>query len=416
MGCLSTFDYIFQGGGRVLPEDEKKYIINTYGRQAESTKILTRGSGTHVYDAEGKQYLDFVGGLAVNALGHCHPAVVQAAREQLEKLIHTSNLYYTEPQVELARSLIENTSADKVFFCNSGAEANEAAIKIARKYAKQHFGERYEIITAYNSFHGRTMATLTATGQDKFHQGYDPLLPGFRYAHFNDLDSFRAQVNEKTCAIMLEPVQGEGGVHVATKDFITGLRRLCDQKGLLLIFDEVQCGLGRSGELLAADYYEAEADIFTLAKALGGGLPIGAMLCREKVAASFSPGDHASTFGGNPVVCAAAVAVLTEMLKGDFLLQVQRKGQYLREGLLTLQDRFPNLVKEVRGLGLIMGMELDGDGTAVQRSCADRGLLINCIAGRILRFLPPLTVKQDELDSALAVLAEALEKLTTAGP
>ncbi len=395
----------------MVPEDEGKYIMNTYGRQVGKTPYLVRGSGTRVYDDEGKEYLDFVGGLAVNALGHCHPAVVQAAKDQLDKLIHTSNLYYTEPQVELARSLVDNTGAAKAFFCNSGAEANEAAIKIARKYAKAKGNvERYEIITATDSFHGRTMATLTATGQEKFHKGYEPLLPGFRYGVFNDLESFLAQAGENTCAVMIEPVQGEGGVHVATQDFIHGLRRLCDEQGLLLIFDEVQCGLGRTGNLLAADYFGVQADIFTLAKALGGGLPIGAMLCTENVASTFSPGDHASTFGGNPVVCAAALAVLNEILKKDFLSEVERRGNYLREGLLALQGRFPGLVKDVRGLGLILGMELTGDGLAVQRNCAEAGLLINCIAGRILRFLPPLNVNQTDIDTALAILEEGLEK------
>lgn len=396
----------------MLPEEEGKYMINTYGREAGKTPLLVRGRGTRVYDDAGKEYLDFVGGLAVNALGHCHPEVVRAAKAQLDKLIHTSNLYYTEPQVELARCLVENTGAAKAFFCNSGAEANEAAIKISRKYAKlKSQDRRYEIITAHDSFHGRTMATLTATGQGKFHKGYEPLLPGFCYALFNDLDSFTAQVNENTCAIMIEPVQGEGGVHVATEAFIQGLRRLCDAQDLLLIFDEVQCGLGRTGKLLAADNYGIKADIFTLAKALGGGLPIGAMLCTENVAAAFSPGDHASTFGGNPVVCAAALAVLNELLKKNFLSEVRQRGSYFREGLLALQDRFPGLVKEVRGLGLILGIELSGDGLAVQRYCADAGLLINCIAGRILRFLPPLNVEQADIDTALAILEKGLGQL-----
>ena len=393
----------------MLPEAEGKYIINTYGRQAGKTPILVRGSGTIVFDDGGKEYLDFVGGLAVNALGHCHPAVVKAAKDQLDNLIHTSNLYYTEPQVELARCLVENTPAAKAFFCNSGAEANEAAIKIARKFGKAKDNvQRYEIITALDSFHGRTMATLTATGQEKFHKGYEPLLPGFRHAVFNDLDSFLAQLNDHTCAIMIEPVQGEGGVHVATQEFMQGLRQLCDEHDLLLIFDEVQCGLGRTGKLLAAEYYGVEADVFTLAKALGGGLPIGAMLCKERVAAAFLPGDHASTFGGNPVACAAAIAVLNELMKKGFLSEVELRGSYLREALLALQGRYPGLIKEVRGRGMILGMELNGDGLKVQQYCADQGLLINCIAGHILRFLPPLNVKQEEMDKALVILEEGL--------
>ncbi len=393
----------------MIREDEGKYIINTYGRHAETTPLLVHGRGTRVYDDKGKEYLDFVGGLAVNSLGHCHPAVAQAAKKQLDKLIHTSNLYYTEPQVELARCLVKNTGTARAFFCNSGAEANEAAIKIARKYAKlKSEAQRYEIITAHDSFHGRTMATLTATGQEKFHKGYEPLLPGFRYAKFNDLDSFHAQVGEETCAVMIEPVQGEGGVHVARHDFVKGLRRLCDEQGMLLIFDEVQCGLGRTGKFLAAEHYGVKADIVTLAKALGGGLPIGAMLCVADVAETFSPGDHASTFGGNPVACAAAIAVLTELLKENFLSDAKLRGDYLREGLASLQKLFPEMIKEVRGLGLILGVELEGDGLAVQRGCAERGLLINCIAGRILRFLPPLNVEQSEIDRALAILEKVL--------
>ena len=393
----------------MLPEAEKKYLINTYAREPGMTPVLVRGSGVRVFDDNGKEYLDFVGGVAVNALGHCHPAVLQAAREQLEKLVHASNLYYTEPQVTLARCLVENMPADKVFFCNSGAEANEAAIKIARKYAKINKGKQaFEIVTAYNSFHGRTMATLTATGQEKFHKGFEPLLPGFRYAVFNDLESFRAVIGDSTCAVMLEPIQGEGGVHVATPEFMCGLRRFCDEYGLLLIFDEVQSGLGRTGKLLAASHYDVEADIFTLAKALGGGLPIGAMLCKDKVAQAFSPGDHASTFGGNPVACAAATAVLKEVLKEGFLPETGEKGAYLRERLLVLQHKFPGLITEVRGLGLIQGIELTGDGQAIQRFCADRGLLVNCIAGKILRLLPPLTVNYAEIDTALKILEESL--------
>lgn len=396
----------------MLPDEEKKYIINTYGRQAGVTPVLVRGSGSCVYDDGGKEYLDFVGGLAVNALGHCHPVVVEAACGQMTKLIHTSNLYYTEPQIELARLLVEHTPAARAFFCNSGAEANEAAIKIARKYAKIRGLQRFEIITAHQSFHGRTMATLTATGQEKFHQGYEPLVPGFRYAVFNDLDSFRSMVNRDTCAVMIEPVQGEGGVHVASSHFMEGLRQLCDEHGLLLIFDEVQCGMGRTGKFLAAEHYNVRADIFTLAKALGGGLPVGAMLCGEEVAAAFSPGDHASTFGGNPVACAAAVAVVKEISKEGFLPQAEEKGRYLKEGLISLQRAFPALVQEVRGLGMILGVELQGDGLAVQRNCKEQGLLINCIAGKTLRFLPPLNVKGEEIDLALAILEEALRQLT----
>ena len=396
----------------MLKDEEGKFLINTYNRQPDFTLLITRGKGTLVWDENGKAYLDFVGGLAVNALGHVHPSVIEAAWEQMNKVIHTSNLYYSEPQVKLARCLVENSPADRVFFCNSGAEANEAAIKLARKYSKLYLGsEKFEIITALNSFHGRTLATVTATGQEKFQKGFEPLPPGFRYARFNDLDSFRAQLNDSTCAIMIEPVQGEGGVHVAAADFIVGLRRLCDENGILLIFDEVQCGTGRTGKLLACEHYGVQPDIFTLAKALGGGFPIGAMLCREKVAAGFSPGDHASTFGGNPVACAAALAVMQEILQEGFLDNVIIKGNYFQDKLRLLKEKFSGVIVEIRGKGLIIGMELKEKGSAVQRSCQEKGLLVNCIGDRVLRFLPPLNVSRDELDEALEVLFKSLEEV-----
>ncbi|RJX24175.1 MAG: aspartate aminotransferase family protein [Dethiobacter sp.] len=389
----------------MLKDEEKHFIINTYNRQPDFTLLITRGKGTLVWDENGKAYLDFVGGLAVNALGHACPPVINAAWEQMNKVIHTSNLYYSEPQVKLAKCLVENSAADRVFFCNSGAEANEAAIKLARKFSKLHLGAaKIEIITALNSFHGRTLATITATGQEKFQKGFEPLVPGFRYARFNDLDSFQSQLNDSTCAIMVEPVQGEGGVHVAAADFLVGLRRLCDENRLLLIFDEVQCGTGRTGKLFAYEHDAVLPDIITLAKALGGGFPIGAMLCREKVASGFSPGDHASTFGGNPVACAAAFAVMQEILQEGFLDDVTDKGIYFQEKLRLLNRKFPGVIIEIRGKGLMIGVELKEKGQAVQRLCQQKGLLVNCIGDRILRFLPPLNVSREELDLALEVL------------
>ncbi len=395
----------------MLQDNERKFIINTYNRNPDTNPILVKGRGAQVWDEKGREYLDFVGGLAVNALGHCHPHVIDAAREQMDKIIHTSNLFYTEPQVKLAQFLVENSVADKVFFCNSGGEANEAALKLARKYSKLYVDEgRYEIVTAYNSFHGRTLATLAATGQEKFHKGFEPLIPGFRYASFNDLDSFRSQITAKTCAVMVEPIQGEGGVHVAAKEFLEGLRDLCNENKLLLIFDEVQCGTGRTGKLFAYENYVVEPDIFTLAKALGGGFPIGAMLCKEEVAAGFLPGDHASTFGGNPVACAAALAVLNEIARDDFLYGAAARGQYLVNGLQELKDKFPGLIEEVRGMGLIIGVALEKGGQNVQKGCLRRGLLINCIGDTVLRFLPPLNVAGRELDVALTILEKALEE------
>jgi predicted acetylornithine/succinylornithine family transaminase len=389
---------------------EKKVIINTYNRRPDTTVLIKRGEGIYVWDESGNRYLDFVGGLAVNSLGHCHPAVVEAVCRQAEKLLHASNLYYTEPQVRLAEMLVRHSVADKVFFCNSGAEANEAAIKLARKYGKQkRAADAHEIITAERSFHGRTMAAVTATGQPKYHHGFEPLVSGFRYGRFNDLASFARLVNERTCAILVEPLQGEGGVYPADQEFLTGLRRLCDEHGLLLIFDEVQCGIGRTGRLFAYEHFAVEPDAFTLAKALGGGLPIGALCVRGEAADCFVPGDHASTFGGNPVACAAALAVLEVILAGGFLAQVEKMGDYLMTRLRQLQSP---PVAEVRGLGLMVGMEVDGDGSALAAYCQERGLLLNCIGGRVLRFLPPLIVEQEHLDVAVTLLGQALQAVT----
>jgi len=388
---------------------EKQYIINTYNRQPELTLWIKRGEGGYVWDEKGNRYLDFVTGLAVNSLGHCHPAVVAAICNQVQKLIHTSNLYYTEPQVRLAELLVQNTPADKMFFCNSGAEANEAAIKLSRKLGKKRRGaQAHTVITAENSFHGRTLATVAATGQPKYQKGFEPVMPGFCYGRFNDLDSFAALVNDETCAIMVEPVQGEGGVYPATTEFLTGLRQLCDRHGLLLIFDEVQCGMGRSGRLLAGQYYGVDPDLFTLAKALGGGMPIGALGARGETAEVLVPGDHASTFGGNPVTCAAAAAVMETMLENGFLLQVEKRGQYLMDKLNDLSRTVPGIL-EVRGLGLMVGVEIAGDAATVARSCQEKGLLVNAIAGKILRLLPPLTVEEEQIDAALQVIQHSLK-------
>lgn len=394
-----------------IKELEQKYIINTYGRDPEETPLFVKGQGSYLWDEKGNSYLDMVSGLAVNILGHCPPSVVEALQEQSEKLFHCSNLFYTAPQVELAQLLVENSFADKVFFCNSGAEANEAAIKLARKYAKLFVDEkRYEIITALKSFHGRTMATITATGQPKFHHGFEPMVPGFKYAPFNDLEAFASLVGDHTCAILVEPVQGEGGVHVGTEEFIQGLRELCNEKNLVLIFDEVQCGMGRTGKFLAAEHYGVQSDITTLAKGLGGGVPIGAMMAVEEIARAFSPGDHASTFGGNPLACAAAAAVMKEVLQKDFLVHVDRKSQYFINELQGLKKKFP-FIKEVRGKGLMIALEIEGDGREVLKDCLKKGLVVNCIGGNILRFLPPLNITGSEIKFSLDVLEGTLSKL-----
>ncbi|MBT9167501.1 MAG: Acetylornithine aminotransferase [Syntrophomonadaceae bacterium] len=385
---------------------EKAYIINTYNRQPESTLFLNRGEGVYVWDDLNKRYLDFVSGLAVNSLGHCHPAVVKEVSWQVAQLIHCSNLYYSEPQIRLAEQVVAHSCADKVFFCNSGAEANEAAIKLARKYGKAKRGSgAHEIITANHSFHGRTLAAITATAQPKYHKGFEPLVAGFRYGEFNNLDSFAALVNENTCAILVEPVQGEGGVYPAGSEFLRGLRNLCDEANLLLMFDEVQCGMGRTGKLFAYEHYGVLPDVYTLAKALGGGLPIGLLGAKGEAADTLQPGDHASTFGGNPVVCGAAAAVLQVLLEEGFLARVAKLGNYFMAKLRELACR---CIVEVRGLGLIIGLEIEGDGTKVAKLCQEQGLLINCIGGKTLRFLPPLIIEEEHIDLAVSVLQEAL--------
>lgn len=389
-------------------ELEAKYIINTYGRKAGTTPSLVKGRGVYVWDEDGKKYLDFLGGLAVNVVGHCHPNVVRAIGEQAAELIHTSNLYYNAPQAELARVLVENTlPGGKAFFANSGAEANEAAIKLARKYKPG----RYKIISAERSFHGRTLATLTATGQPKYRTAFEPLVEGFSYAAFNNLDSFKALIDDSTAAIIIEPVQGEGGVHVAEENFIKGLREICSRHGILLIFDEVQCGMGRSGELWAFENWEIKPDLLTTAKGLGGGLPIGAIVAGEAYTEVLQPGEHASTFGGNPVVCRAALAVLDILLKDGFLAEVKEKGLMLKNELLNMAKNYPGLAGEYRGLGLICALELKQPrAKQILEKCTNTGLLINAIGDNILRFLPPLTTTFEQLQEGLALFETVLKE------
>ncbi len=385
----------------------EKYVAHTYTRYPVA---LVRGKGARVWDANGKSYLDFVGGIAVVSLGHGHPAVIRAIEQQARKLIHVSNLYHIAPQSELARELCRHSFADKVFFCNSGAEANEAAIKLARRYGGERLGGKYEVLSAHNSFHGRTLATLTATGQEKVRAGYDPLPAGFRQLPFNDLRAMEEAIDEKTtAAILVEPIQGEGGVNLPDPDYLRGLRELCDQRDILLIFDEVQVGMGRTGKLFAYEHYGVEPDIMTLAKALGGGLPLGAMLAREKVARSFVPGAHASTFGGNPLVCNVGLAVLKTLLRDGALKNCVKMGKILFDGLQALKGRFP-FIREVRGKGLILGMELEQDGSKIVNDCLRAGLLINCTAQRVLRFLPPLTVGERDVETGLAILEKVLSR------
>jgi acetylornithine/N-succinyldiaminopimelate aminotransferase len=391
-----------------LIEESKQYLMNTYNRYPV---VFVRGRGMKLYDSEGKEYNDFLAGIAVNNLGHCHPRVVIALQKQAQKLIHVSNYYHIEPQIRLAKMLVQNSFADRAFFCNSGAEANEAAIKLARKYAKENLGEeRHEIITALNSFHGRTMATVTATGQPKFHKGFAPMLPGFKYVPFGDLAALAAAITDKTAAVMLEPIQAEGGVNLPPDNYFRELRALLDEKGLLLIMDEVQTGMGRTGRLFAYEHFGIEPDIMTLAKALGGGTAIGACLAKEKVAESFSPGDHASTFGGNPLACAAAIASLEAILEDGWLLAAcTRMGDYLRKGLFALKEKYP-FIRDVRGRGLLVGMELDFDAADIVKDALKEGYVINHTMGKVLRFVPPLIVVEEDIDGLLEILDKIFEK------
>ncbi len=381
--------------------------MNVYARFPVS---LVRGKGCKVYDAEDREYLDFVAGVAVNALGHGHPDLVTAIERQARHLLHASNLYYSEPQVLLAERLVARSFAHKVFFCNSGAEANEAAIKLARKYSFEKYGpDRYEIITMKQSFHGRTLATLAATGQTKVQQGFAPLPQGFKYADFNDLSSIERQLDQRTAAVMLEPIQGEGGVVVAERTFLEQLQTLCRDRDVLLVFDEIQTGMGRTGTLFAYEHYSVRPDVMTLAKGLGGGLPIGACLATDDVAQAFGPGSHGSTFGGNPLACTGALVTLNALLEDRLLERSRAAGAYLRKGLQALQNRF-SLITAVRGLGLLQGMELSIDGQPIVQDCLARRTLINCTMEKVLRFMPPLIVTNSEIDRLLDALSGALRK------
>jgi len=394
-----------------LLEDSSHYIMNTYNR---FPIVLRKGRGIKVWSSDGKEYLDFVGGIAVNILGHCHPKIVIAIQKQAQRLLHVSNLYHIEPQIKLARLLVEHSFADKVFFCNSGAEANEAAIKLVRKYAKEHSGKnRFEIITAINSFHGRTLATVTATGQEKFQKGFEPLVPGFKYVPFNDIVVLKSAITQNTCAVMLEPIQGEGGVKMPDPDYLKNVRELCNERNLLLILDEVQTGMGRTGKLFAYEHFNITPDVLTLAKGLGGGVPIGAMLASDKIASAFEPGSHASTFGGNPLVCAAAISTIETLLEDGFMFdQCKRMGEYLKEGLKSLQKEFSSIIIDIRGMGLLIGMEFTRDCSAVVKACMEKGLLLNCTAGNVLRFTPPLVVQEKDIDHMIDILEEVLSRLS----
>ena len=385
-----------------------KYVARNYGRYPIG---LVRGKGTIVWDASGKKYIDFVAGLAVDNLGHCPPTVVNAIRKQAGKLLHVSNLYHIEPQSQLAAELTRLTFANKFFFCNSGTEANEAAIKLARRWFYDNGQpKRFEIITMNDSFHGRTMASLSATAQKKIHAGFKPLLPGFKYVPFNNLVALKKAITKKTCAVLIEPIQGEGGVNLADRSYLQALRKICNEKGILLIFDEVQTGFGRIGKLFAYEKYKIKPDIITLAKALGGGIAIGAMGSTDKIIKSFIPGTHAATFGGNPLACAASLASLKTLTKKGFLQKASSRGDYFLEQLHSLKEKFP-IIREVRGVGLMLAVELDQPGANVVNDCMREGFLINCIQLNTLRFLPPLIITQKEIDLLIKTLSKIFTKM-----
>jgi acetylornithine aminotransferase len=384
-----------------------KHIFSTYTRFPVA---FVKGSGCRLWDDAGKEYLDFLAGIAVCNLGHCHPDVAAAISRNAEKLIHVSNLFYTYPQVELAAELTRLSFADKVFFSNSGAEANEAAIKLARKYSRESFGPgRSHIISMNGSFHGRTMATLSATGQSKVHQGFEPLMEGFSFVDFNSVPAVEAAITEKTCAVMVEPVQGEGGVNFAAPGYLRDLRALCKDRGLLLIFDEVQSGMGRTGSLFAYEQEDVAPDIMTLAKGLANGLPMGAMLATDEVAPAFAPGSHASTFGGGPLVASAALVVIRTISEPDFLRKVVETGAYFVSRLQELKERYP-FIKDVRGRGLMVGMELSVPGAKFVEKCMQKGAIINCTHDTVLRFVPPLIAGRSEVDEMVYILDGVLKE------
>jgi len=378
--------------------------IGLYARQPLA---IARGQGCSVWDADGKRYLDFFAGVAVNSLGHCHPTVVEAIRRQAGELLHVSNHYHTAIEGELAALLCRHSFAERVFLCNSGTEAIEAAMKLARRWGAEMGGGRYELLATHGSFHGRTFGALSATGQEKYHRGYFPLLPGVRLVPYDDLGAMEAAIAPETIAIMIEPIQGEGGVVVPRADYLRGLQALARRHDLLLVFDEIQTGMGRTGKLFAYEHAGVTPDIMALAKALGGGVPIGALCTTERIAAVFTPGAHGTTFGGNPLACAAAVAALETIADRDFLAHAESMGHRLRDGLERRAARHRR-VREVRGLGLMQGLLLDGPGGDIVARCLEGGLLINCTAERVLRMTPPLIVTADEVDEALEILDGAL--------
>ena len=391
-------------------ELERKYFVQT-GVRVPVT--LVKGRGARAWDDEGKEYLDFVGGWAVNSLGHCHPVVAEATAEQAHTLVQTSNQFYTVPQLQLAELLIQNSCLDKIFFCNSGAEANEGAVKLARRYGKLNLNGAYEVITAMDSFHGRTLAMTAATGQPKFQKPYLPLSVGFVNVEYNNIEAIKAATTNQTCAVMLEPIEAEGGVNIPDDKYLAAVRAWCDQKGILLILDEIQTGIGRTGTLFAYEQYGIEPDIMTLAKGLGSGVPIGAILAKDE-ASVFVPGDHGSTFGGNVLACAVSYATLRFIIDNDIAGNAKRVGEYFITRLEGLKNKF-QLITDVRGRGLLIALEFNSDiGQEVLTACLDRGLLVNRLKPNALRFMPPLIIGNEEVDEAIGILDKALGSVASA--
>ena len=374
-----------------------KYVIGNYKRLP---RVITKGEGCYCFDADGNKILDMFPGWAVSAIGHCHPKVVEALRKQAGELLHIDNTFYSEPQGKLAKLLSERAFGGKCFFCNSGAEANEAALKLARLHTPQ---EKYKFITAEGSFHGRTLATVAATAQPKHHEGLLPLMPGFVYVPFNDIAALESAFSDEVAAVMVEPIQGEGGINLAAKEYLEAIRRLCDEKGALLIFDEVTTGIGRTGKWFAYQHFDVEPDIMTMAKALGGGVAIGAMMAKAEVAASLVPGTHASTFGGNALVCAAAVAVIEAIEEENLLENAARLGQYTMDKLRQLKEKHP-IIDHIRGVGLMIGIQLTSSGVDIVDKCLERGLRINCTQDTVLRFMVPMIATQSHIDQAIDIL------------
>jgi acetylornithine/N-succinyldiaminopimelate aminotransferase len=381
-----------------------KYVIANYGRLP---RVIVKGKGCYMYDADGNEILDMFPGWAVSGLGHCHPKVVQAIQQQAAELLHIDNTFYSEPQGKLAKLLSERAFGGKCFFCNSGAEANEAAMKLARLHTPQ---EKYKFITAEGSFHGRTFATVTATAQPKYHDGFLPLLPGFIYVPFNDIAALESAFTDEVAAVMVEPIQGEGGINVATAEYLRAIRRLCDEKGAVMILDEVQTGIGRTGKWFGYQHFDVEPDIMTMAKALGGGVAIGTMMAKEEVAASLVPGKHASTFGGNCLACAAGIAVIETIEEGNLLQNAAELGEYTKEKLSQLKQKHSS-IDSVRGIGLMIGVQLNSPCTEIVNKCLEKGLRINCTNETVIRFMPPMIVTKEQIDKAIDILDSVMTEL-----